>query len=355
MLPEPQRKRRYLRPTQGMGLLVVTFTFSCLFSPFTLLSRGNQASFADVISGVQPKIVKIYGAGGIRGLESYQSGFLISPQGHILTVWSYVLDTDFVRVTLDDGRRYEATLLGADPRLEIALLKIDAEDLAFFDWQQSLIPDTGARVLAFSNLFGVATGDEASSVLHGNVAAKTQLSARRGAFESTYQGPVLVLDAITNNPGAAGGALTDARGTLIGLLGKELRSSLTNTWLNYAIPMQELATSIDDILAGRLAARRENDSARRPTDPLTLESLGIILIPNVLPKTPPFIDQIRSGSPADRAGLKPDDLVLFVNDRLAASSRTLRDELGYVDRIDEVRLTVQRGQDLLELRLRIAP
>jgi S1-C subfamily serine protease len=348
VLPESKTCKPYLPPSfGGCALVLAALVISS--------ARGNDFSFADVIDGVQPKIVKIYGAGGIRGLEAYQSGFLISPEGHILTVWSYVLDTDVVSVTLDDGRRYQATLLGADPRLEIALLKIDAEDLSWFDWQQAQVPNLGARVLAFSNLFGVATGDEASSVLHGNVAARTQLSARRGAFESTYQGPVLVLDAITNNPGAAGGALTDSQGRLIGLLGKELRSSLTNTWLNYAIPIQELASSIDDILAGRLAARRDDDTSRRPTDALSLESLGIILIPDVLPRTPPFIDQIRSNSPAEQAGLKPDDLVLFVNDRLISSSRGLRDELGYIDRIDDVQLTVQRGQDLLEVRLHVDP
>ena len=48
----------------------------------------------DVIDSVQPKMVKIYGSGGIRGLEAYQSGFLISPEGHVLTVWSYVLDSE---------------------------------------------------------------------------------------------------------------------------------------------------------------------------------------------------------------------------------------------------------------------
>jgi S1-C subfamily serine protease len=343
----------FRHPARARLLGGLALLFSILVVP--TIARTNDVSFADVIAGVQPKIVKIYGAGGIRGLEAYQSGFLISPQGHILTVWSYVLDTDVVTVTLDDGRRYSATLLGADPRLEIALLKIEAEDLSWFDWQQAQVPATGARVLAFSNLFGVATGDEDSSVLHGNVAARTQLSARRGAFESTYQGPVLVLDAITNNPGAAGGALTDSQGRLIGLLGKELRSSLTNTWLNYAIPIQELASSIDDILAGRLTARREDSGARRPAQAMTLEQLGIVLIPDVLPKTPPFIDQVRSDSPAERGGLKPDDLVLFVNDRLISSIQGLRDELGYVDRIDDVRLTVQRAQELLEVRLRIDP
>jgi S1-C subfamily serine protease len=334
------------------GLLAVVLVIPSAVPARALATSG---SFADVIAGVQPKMVKIYGAGGVRGLESYQSGFLISPEGHVLTVWSYVLDTDFIGVTLDDGRRYEGKLVGADPRLEIALLKIDAEDLDWFDWQQTPTPETGDRVLAFSNLFGVATGNEASSVLHGNVSAKTQLSARRGAFESTYQGPVLVLDAITNNPGAAGGALTDAQGRLIGILGKELRSSLNNTWLNYAIPIPELSSSIDDILAGRMSGRRDDEMTSRPENSISLNDLGIILIPNVLPKTPPFIDQVRADSPAAREGLQPDDLILFVNDRLVSSSHALRNELAYVDRIDEVRLTVQRGQDLLVVRLRVEP
>ena len=85
---------------------------------------------------MQPKIVKIYGAGGFRGMEAYQSGMLISPEGHILTVFSHVLDTDYITAVLADGRRFEAKLLGADPRLEVAVLKIDAAGLALFRSRQ---------------------------------------------------------------------------------------------------------------------------------------------------------------------------------------------------------------------------
>ncbi|HEV3004359.1 MAG TPA: trypsin-like peptidase domain-containing protein, partial [Pirellulales bacterium] len=130
------------------------------------------SSFAGVIDEVQPKIVKIYGAGGFRGLEPYQSGFLVSADGDVVTVWSYVLDTDFITVTLDDGRKFEAKLLGVDPRLELAVLKIEADGLAHFDLASPISAATGTRVLAFSNLFGVAAGDEPSSVLHGSVAIK---------------------------------------------------------------------------------------------------------------------------------------------------------------------------------------
>lgn len=314
---------------------------------------AQSGSFAAVIADVQPRLVKLYGAGGVRGLEAYQSGFLISSQGHILTVWSYVLDTDFVLAVLHDGRRYEAKLVGADPRVEIAVLKIDAQDLPYFDLQQAVDVEVGARVLAFSNLFGVATGDELPSVLHGLVAAKSQLNARRGAYPTPYQGPVVIVDAVVNNPGAAGGVLTDRQGRLVGILGKELRDNLTNTWLNYAIPISAIGPSVEDILAGRTASvERDSSAPAKPAAPWTLDVMGIVLVPEVLFKTPPFIESVRPGSPAAQAGLLPDDLILFVNDRIVPSSAALRSELSFLDRIDPVRLTVQREQELVEVTLR---
>lgn len=317
--------------------------------------QTHAQSFAGVIDGVQPKIVKIYGAGGIRGLEAYQSGFLISSEGHILTVWSYVLDTDFITATLNDGQRFQAELVGIDPRFEIAVLKIDADQLPFFNLNETTPLDAGDRVLAFSNLFSVAAGDEAASVQHGSVSIKTQLSARRGAFETPYSGPVYVLDAMTNNPGAAGGVVTDRQGHLAGLLGKELRNSLNNTWLNYAVPTDVLVEPVEDILAGKSRPRTVDDTTQKPAEPWTPVLLGIRLVPDILAKTPPFVDYVRADSPAERAGLQADDLILFVNDRVAASCNVVEEELSFVDRIDPVRLMVQRGQQLLDVELQPAP
>ncbi|HXT57651.1 MAG TPA: trypsin-like peptidase domain-containing protein [Pirellulales bacterium] len=308
-------------------------------------------SFAAVVRGVQPKIVKIYGAGGFRGLEPYQSGFLISPEGHVLTVWSYVLDTEFITVTLDDGRKFEAKLLGADPRLELALLKIEAADLPYFDLAQAAAAETGTRVLAFSNLFGVATGDEPASVQHGSVAVKSRLEARRGVFETPYRGDVYVLDAMTNNPGAAGGALTDRQGRLLGMLGKELRNSLNGAWLNYAVPTEALAPTVAEIRSGKFVARSPDADQDRPEHALSADVLGLVLVPDVLDRTPPYIDRIRSGSPAAKAGLRPDDLVVFVNNQLVQSCQTLTAEIERIDRADRVRLTVLRDQKLVEAEL----
>jgi serine protease Do len=315
----------------------------------TVVRAGS--SFADVIQAVQPKIVKIYGAGGFRGLEAYQSGFLISSEGHVLTVWSYVLDTDFITVTLNDGRKFDAKLLAADPRLELAVLKIDGKDLPCFDLAAASKATLGSRVLAFSNLFGVATGNEPASVQHGSVSAVARLDARRGAYEAPYRGPAYILDAMTNNPGAAGGALVNRQGQLLGMLGKELRNSMTNTWLNYAIPVSEMTKTIDEIRAGRFVKRPTEDPQTKPKQAWNVDQLGIALVPDVLERTPPYIDEVRKSSPAGAAGLRPDDLVLFVNDKFIQSCKGLRSELEYIDRIDKVKLSVLRGQELIEVTL----
>jgi serine protease Do len=312
-----------------------------------------QSSFAQVIDGVQPKIVKIFGAGGLRGLEAYQSGFLISESGHILTVWSYVLDSDVVTIYLNDGRKFEADVVGMDPRTEIAVLKIEAEGLPHFNLDEAVTLDAGSRVLAFSNLYGVAFGDEAASVLKGSVAAKADLAARKGAFETNYRGAAYVLDAMTNNPGAPGGALTDRRGQLAGLLGKEVRSSLTNIWLDYAIPISEIAVPAEEIIAGKFKPMPRDENAKKPKETHTLALLGVQLVTDFLPKTPPFVEAVKPGSPAAKAGIKPDDLILFVNERVVPSCKQLGEELTFIDRLDPVKLTIQRGQDLVEVSIQL--
>ena len=214
--------------------------------------------------------------------------------------------------------------------------------------------DTGSRVLAFSNLFGVATGDEPASVQHGTVAVKTRLDARRGTFETPYHGPVYVLDAMTNNPGAAGGALVNQTGELVG----HARQGAAQR------PEQHLAQLRDShrraARFGRADPRRQvapaaDEQEARPAEAVELAGLGLVLVPDVLERTPPFVDEVRRGSPAERSGLKPDDLVVFVGENLVHSCKGLRDELSRIERDSKVRLVVMRGQELVEVELQVEP
>lgn len=336
----------------SLGTSVNSICVLLFFLLSLLFVATASAAIPDTIDRVQPKIAKIYGAGGFRGMEAYQSGMSISPKGHILTAYSYVLDTDYITVVLADGRKFEAKLLGADPRLEVAVLKIDATGLPCFDLEKAVKAVEGTRILAFSNLFGVAVGDEPVSVQNGTIAAITRLEARRGIFETPYRGPVYVLDVTTNNPGAAGGALVTRRGELTGMLGKELRNSQNNTWLNYAVPVDELRRSIEEIESGKFVAQRDPAVDKKPQRSLNLASLGIVLVPDILERTPPFVDRVQPGSPAAKAGVRPDDLIILLGDRLVQSCKILRSDLEYVDYEDAIVLTVVRGQDLLRFTLR---
>jgi len=325
--------------------------------PESARAAGSRSS-SQTIGYVLPRMVKIFGAGGLQGLAAFGSGFLVSKEGHIVTVWSHVLDADEVIVVLNDGRRFTATVLGAEPQLELAVLKIEALDqelnLPHFDLSSGIgSASEGTRILGFSNMFKVATGDEAVSVLHGVIAAKTKLKTRRGTFELPYDGAVYVVDAITNNSGAAGGLLATREGKLLGMIGREVRNAETNTWLNYSIPISELTTAIEEIISGNFRSQRQ------PLDEPTAElryspvDFGIVMIPDVLFRTPAYVNALVDGSTAHEAKLQPDDLVLFVNDDLVQSVKELATAFGRLEAGDTLRLVVRREDQLLTFEMKV--
>jgi len=319
---------------------------------FAVLALATGAAAAEpapqqVIAGAARKVVKLYGAGGLRGLESYQSGILVSPEGRILTAASTVLDSEQIDCVLDDGRRSVARLVGIDPRRELAVLEIEAADLpAFTLAADAAARPPGTRIYALSNMFGVAVGDERVTAQRGVVAAVVPLEARRGAAEAPFRGGVYVLDCTTNNPGSAGGAVIDARGELIGMLGKELRSTAAGIWLNYALPAAELAAGSEAVESGTAIAAGPVAAAR--LDP---RLVGMILVPDLLDRTPPFVEAVETDSPAARAGLRPDDLVIAVGPRSVATRAAVEQALGNLAAGDPVVVTVIRSGQLVELDL----
>lgn len=328
-------------------LFVVTTGLVCNFAQGQSSQLG---AVQDAVVSSDLKTVKLYGAGGL-GLDHYQSGFFVSAEGHILTVWSTVLDVSEIFAVASDGRRLKAQIVGIDPNLELAVLKADQPPPAFFSLDEAEVASVGDRILAVSNLFGIAAGNEMSSFQKGVVMTITDLKARRGNFQSVYQGPALIIDAMSNNPGAAGGALISLDGKLLGILGKELRDTSANIWINYALPVSQFKQSVQSIISGKTIAR--TTSIRKVADrPATLATLGVVLIPNILNKTPAYVDLVQPNSRAAKAGLQSDDLILFVNSQRVSSQSTLVEELSYLDRGDQVVLLVQRGAELREVVIR---
>lgn len=307
-----------------------------------------QESLVKDLAQIQSKMVKVYGAGKIGGLESYQSGFFISDLGLLLTSWSTVLDVEEARIVTYDGKVRAGTLVGLDHVTELAVLKIDAEGYPFFDLRKPQEAEVGELVFGLSNLFGIAAGREPCSVQRGNIMAKSTLSAHRGRMATPYQGAILVTDVITNNPGAMGGALINVRGELVGIIGKELRDDATGNWINFAIPASVVSRTVQAILEGKPPASDPSES-KRVANPHTLHDLGIAMIPNVVSKTPAYVDSVRPQSLAAVAGLQPNDLILTVNDKRVDSRKGLDILLATFDRADPIHLLVQRGNDLITL------
>jgi serine protease Do len=299
------------------------------------------------------KMVKIFGTGGVRNLEAYGSGFLVSPTGHVVTVWSHLIDSGNVSVVLNDGRRYTAKFVNGDPKRDVAVLKIESDDRDFpyFDLRRVATVSPGTRVLGFSNMFKVAAGDEPVSVVHGVVAVRTKLAGRRGAFESDYEGPVYVVDAVTNNPGAAGGVVTTLDGRLIGMIGRELRNSRSNTWVNYAVPLDDVHQTIEEIVAGRFAPSAKPVAPAGPQF-VPLE-LGLVMVPDVVYRTPAYVESVVPNSPAAKAGILQEDLIVFVNDELVQSNRVLKRIVAGLEAGDSVHFVVRRKEKLVSLELRV--
>src|SRR5262249_49423570 len=153
------------------------------------------------------------------------------------------LSSTDLRVHLYDGRFYHCKLLYREPELDVGLIKIadDVDFLPHYDIEAAAkapAAEPGDWVLAFSNCFQIATRDEPMTVQRGVIAAYADLRGRRGIFDAPFSGEVYFLDAIANNPGAAGGIITTRKGDLLGIVGRELKNTLSDTWINYAIPVR---------------------------------------------------------------------------------------------------------------------
>lgn len=299
-----------------------------------IICAGNAvaADTHDVFLERQANVVKLFGA-GVGNLDSYGSGVLISEQGHVATVWNHLINTGYLTAVTADGRRYEVEVVGTSLADDLAILKLQSapeETFPFVDWQEAVRVQPGAAVLAFSNVYHVATGNEPVSVMHGVVSAVTPVEAGHGRWELPVESPVYLIDAITNNSGAAGGLLTTADGRPLGMLGREVREASTDMYINYAVPWSDLSESIRTILAGRRVDRANSDDENGPrlTDREMTRRFGLTMLPAVLSRTPAFIDAVVPDSAAGQAGLQRGDLVLLVDDDVIQSIDDFRRSLA---------------------------
>jgi serine protease Do len=299
-----------------------------------------DGAFADAVAYAQRRTVKVYGA-GIGRSPGYGTGLVVSAGGDILTAQGVFLSGDSLRVTLPDGTTHSATVIRKSQEYQTALLKIDAPTPDYFDLNFPAAAAVGDWVLAVSNAFKVADGTEPLSVNIGVLSLRMKLDARRGLMDFPYEADALMYDAITSNPGAAGGAVVSADGKLVGMIGRVIESKATGTRLNYAVPL--------DLLAKFVKGEGEVPSAALSSG--AKADLGIRLFALGGRNSPAYIDRVMPDSAAALAGLKTDDLVVAIAGQIVKNAGDFRRIVESLPVGQEVVVEVKRRNDLISVRL----
>lgn len=306
-------------------------------------ATASNELFDSAIEAAQQRTVKVYGA-SVGRVEPYGTGILVSNDGLVLTASGIYLTGPRIRVGLPDGRIMEASLVRTDRPRQLALLKIDAETPNYFQLTKEDVGEKGDWVVTFSNAFKVANGDEPMSVNLGVITLRTFIEAMRNDRDVAYRGPLVLIDAITSNPGAAGGAVVNLEGKLVGMIGKLIESNDTNTRLNYAVPTSLLLDFVNNELRDD-----EPGVAEVETQPSKPADLGIRLFGLNGPRSPAYVDRVAPGGPGFKAKIRPDDLIISLDGEKINSIRDFQEKLKTLRPGESVVIVVKRGDDLLRI------
>jgi len=246
------------------------------------------------------------------------SGVIVSADGYVLTNFHVIEQADTVEVVLNDGRKLPATLVGADPETDLAVLRIggprdaSADDLHLAPITFGRMDDVrvGDVVLAIGNPFGVG-----QSVTMGIVSALGRSHLGINTFENFIQTDAAI------NPGNSGGALSDAQGHLIGINTAIYSRSGGSLGIGFAIPVSTARSVMEQIIQTGSVTRGWIGVEAQEITPELAENFG-------LPDTAgALISGVVRGSPADAGGIRPGDVLL------AVAGKAVRDPQGMLDLI----------------------
>lgn len=240
--------------------------------------------------------------GGGAPTQSSGSGVIVSDQGYIVTNNHVIEDASEIEVVLDDNRSYKASVIGADPQTDLALLKIEGKNLPFIQYGNSDNVKIGEWVLAVGNPFNLT-----STVTAGIVSAKARnigiLRSSSGLqIESFIQTDAAV------NPGNSGGALINLNGELIGINTAIATQTGSYSGYSFAVPVTLVQKVMDDLLEfgkvqrGLLGIRIGDVNAQ------VAEQEGLDVVKGV------FVSSVNENSAAAEAGIKSGDVIVGIND-----------------------------------------
>jgi len=269
------------------------------------------------------------------------SGVIVSADGIIITNNHVVEGADNIKIRLIDEKEYNAEIKGVDPRTDLAIIKIDAgDDLPYLKIGDSEKARVGEWVLAIGSPL---SPELAHTVTSGIISAK----GRSGIFDSGQYEDFIQTDAAIN-PGNSGGALVNLRGDLIGI--NTAIASRTGGFMGigFAIPSNLAQKVMNDILQKGKVVRGWLGVIIQDVNPEIASALDL--------KTPTgaLISSVQEDSPAEKAGLKSEDVVIKFNGKAIKNSRELSNLVAAAEPNNEIVLIVLRQGKEKEIKVKLA-
>ena len=341
----------------------------------SLTATEMPGSFADVIEAVGPTVVNIASTGSApqrqqfpgnapgtpfgqnpsfeeffrrffeqqsyspaqRGMPGYQatgSGFIVDPDGLVVTNNHVIQGADEITVTLDDGTKHPAELLGRDPKTDLALLKIETDEpLPYASFGDSEITRAGDWVIAIGNPFGL-----------GGTATTGIVSARGRDIQSGPFDDFLQIDAPINQ-GNSGGPLFDTSGRVIGINTAIYTPNGGNVGIGFAIPASQAAPIINQLRDDGHVERGWLGVQIQQIDDELAEGLGLEKARGAL------VGEVVPESPADRAGLEAGDVILAFEDVEIEDIKDLTRAVAAVEPQSKIKLDLWRDGEIESVKV----
>ncbi len=275
-----------------------------------------------------PRLRRFFGQNGeieSQKSTSLGSGVIVSHEGYIVTNNHVIEAADEIAVSLSDGRKFAARVVGADPESDLAIIKIEGTDLhpvTFGHIQETQIGDV---VLAIGNPFGVG-----QTVTMGIVSAMGRSKLGINAFENFIQTDAPI------NPGNSGGALIDTQGKLIGINTAIFSSSGGSLGIGFAIPENTVREVLKQLIEKGMVVRGWAGVATQDISPQLASTFGLdevrgAVVTGLLPR-----------GPGAKAGIRIADVILELENQPVSGSDELRNLIASLSPGDKARLTLFR-------------
>jgi serine protease DegQ len=306
-----------------------------------------QASYRDAAKRAMPSVVNIFTTKGARQPKtpfmddplfrrffgdqqedrqfSLGSGVVISPEGYVLTNNHVIETADEIEVALADGRKAVAKVVGTDPETDLAVVKINLQNLPAITLGHADQAKVGDVVLAIGNPFGVG-----QTVTMGIVSALGRNHLGINTFENFIQTDAAI------NPGNSGGALIDANGNLLGINTAIYSRSGGSLGIGFAIPVTTVKTVMESIISSGQVIRGWIGVEPQDITPELAESFGLTK------RSGAIIAGVLRGGPADKAGIRPGDILMEVEGKPVSDTTDMLNLIAQLTPGNKARMTVLR-------------